>query len=392
VSQAAPTAGGARIEQAGELRSARIESLRAVAALGVLFGHVVLVSHGVGPTYLERALIGGGYGVYLFFVLSGYLLFWPFARRDYGDDESIDLRRYALNRALRILPLYYFVLAFLLLVQEDGGTLRQWLSFATFSENFSTSTFAKVDGVMWSLVVELHFYVLLPLLAFGIARLAHGSLRRAAVVLGVLAAASLVLRVGTVYLDSHPNLYLQYSIMSFFFFFVSGMMLALLRIAWREGPPSWLRGPLGSSSAWCATAVALMLAVFAIHEDWAEVLTAPASFLVVGASILPLRHGWVVRALEWRWLAATGVASYSLYLWHLPILERIGDIQDAPKSFGALLVIGGGLAIFSAFVSYRIVEAPFLRLRRRWARSTPERVTPGAMSDEPRLGMSAGSR
>ena len=346
--------------------------------MGVLVGHVYLLSRGVGPTYVEHVLVGGGYGVYLFFALSGYLLFWPFARRDYGDGDSIDLRRYALNRALRILPLYYFVLVFLLLVQEGGGTLEQWLSFATFSENFSTSTFATVDGVMWSLVIELHFYALLPLLALGIARLARGSLRRAAVVLGVLAAASLALRVSTLYLDSQPNLYLRYSIMSLFFFFASGMLLALLRIAWREGPPSWLRGLLGSSSAWCWAAVALMLTLFAIDDEWAEFLAAPASFLVVGASVLPLRHGWAVRALEWRWLAAIGVVSYSLYLWHLPILEWIGEGRDTPMSFVALLLIGGGLALCAAFVSYHVAEAPFLRRRKRWARSTPQSVEPGA--------------
>src|SRR3954467_15834245 len=152
------TAAEARVNQAGELRSSRIESLRAVAALGVLVGHVLVISPGLHPAYLNRAVEGGGFGVYLFFALSGYLLFWPFARRDYGDGDAINLRRYAFNRAVRILPLYYFVLVVLLLLREDGGTLKQWLAFTRFSENFSTSTFGTVDGVMWSLVVELHFY------------------------------------------------------------------------------------------------------------------------------------------------------------------------------------------------------------------------------------------
>src|SRR3954452_2209266 len=108
----APTAGGpgAGVTQAGELRSARIESLRAIAALGVLLGHQFVVSEGLRfDTYWHKLIMGGGFGVDLFFALTGYLLFWPFARRWLADGPPVNLRRYALNRALRILPLYYVV-------------------------------------------------------------------------------------------------------------------------------------------------------------------------------------------------------------------------------------------------------------------------------------------
>src|SRR3954447_21096105 len=100
------------VVQAGELRSARIESLRALAALGVLLGHLwgQANAHAAGATmdgFGARVLLGGGFGVWLFFALSGYLLFWPFARAALGDGRRIDLGRYARNRLLRIVPLYY---------------------------------------------------------------------------------------------------------------------------------------------------------------------------------------------------------------------------------------------------------------------------------------------
>ena len=103
-----------------------------------------------------------------FFALSGYLLFWPFVRRDYGSGGAIDLRRYALDRALRILPLYYFAVALLLVVNEGGGNLTQWWRFATGTPSFFKDTVGTVDGPMWSLMVELQFYALLPLLAWAI--------------------------------------------------------------------------------------------------------------------------------------------------------------------------------------------------------------------------------
>src|SRR3954453_824914 len=101
---------GGRIEQAGEQRSARIESLRALAALGVVVSHVYGATFAFGGTlyasFPHRVLFGGGDGVWVFFVLTGYLLFWPFASKIYRGG-TLDLRRYAFNRALRILPLYY---------------------------------------------------------------------------------------------------------------------------------------------------------------------------------------------------------------------------------------------------------------------------------------------
>src|SRR4051795_5052001 len=157
-----------QVDQAGERRSARIESLRALAALGVLVGHAYGWSHGwqnVYATFHGRVLLSGGFGVFLFFALSGYLLFLPFARQSYGSGGPISLGRYAINRALRVLPLYYVVIATYLVVNSEG--LRsEWWRFALFLENFSARTVANVDGPVWSLVVEVQFYILLPLAAW----------------------------------------------------------------------------------------------------------------------------------------------------------------------------------------------------------------------------------
>ena len=62
--------------------------------------------------------------------------------------------------------------------EEGGGTRGQWWRFLGLAETFSVSTVGTVDGVLWSVIVELHFYALLPLIALGLARVARGSLRR----------------------------------------------------------------------------------------------------------------------------------------------------------------------------------------------------------------------
>lgn len=354
--------GAGQVEQAGEVRSARVESLRAVAALAVLVGHVFGVTHArQGPeSFLERLVASGWFAVYVFFVLTGYLLFWPFARRAFASGPRTDLRRYALNRALRILPLYYVVLVVYMLVRADGGTLEQWVLFATFSENFSTSTILTINPVMWSLVVEVHFYAVLPLVAIGLERVARGSIGRAAVAVATFGVASFVLRWVTLYDDPTPNPHLRYSLPSCFMFFSAGMLLALLRLHWERERP---RGLLAAPAVWLGVA-ALLWVLVAVGER-SGYLTAPASFLLVGACVLPLRPSRLVAALEWRPLALVGVASYSLYLWHVLIVRELAERFDLP-TFPALFAIAAPASIAVAAASYALVERPFLRLRRRW--------------------------
>jgi peptidoglycan/LPS O-acetylase OafA/YrhL len=360
----------ARVDQAGELRLARLESLRALAALGVLAGHVWGVHHAFGPAsqddFLARTLFGGGFGVFVFFALSGYLLYRPLAAATLGDGARIDLGRYARNRVLRILPLYYVVVAVLLIVQEGGGSVGQWLRFATLTENIFRSTALTVDGPIWSLIVEIHFYALLPFVAFGLARLAGRSPARAAGLLVVAGLAGAALRLYLVNRHHTSDPRVVYSLLTTSFFFVPGMLLAVGRVAWDRRPELRLPGLLGSGDAWLLASLPVWALVF---DDYARTpLAAVASFFVVGAAALPLRPGPLVRALDWRPLALVGVASYSLYLWHLPIVDSLG--RHGVDGLGALTVLGLGLSLLAAFASYRFVEEPFLRLRRRWASSS----------------------
>jgi peptidoglycan/LPS O-acetylase OafA/YrhL len=369
--------GAEQVTQAGEVRSARVESLRALAALAVLGAHVFGQAHAYDPaqtmaTLGDRMLLGGGFGVFLFFVLSGYLLYLPFARRDLAGGPDVDLKRYARNRVVRILPLYYAVLAVVLTVGEGGGTARQWLTFGTFSQNLTTdrSELTEVNGVMWSLATEVRFYVVLPLLALAIAWVARRSPRRAALVLVALGLASFVLRYVTFYREARlEEPLLDFSLVSTFMFFAAGMLVAVARVGWHRAP----RGPLGSSDAWAAASALLWLLVVDDYtHGW---LAAPASALLVGACVLPLRRGVAVRALAWRPLAAVGVVSYSLYLWHLPIVESFEP--------GRAVLFAVPLALAAAFVSYRVVEEPFLRLRRPWGATAAHHEEPAPARHAP---------
>jgi peptidoglycan/LPS O-acetylase OafA/YrhL len=356
------------VRQAGERRSARIESLRALAALGVLIGHSYGWSHhwqGVYATLPGRLVMSGGFAVFLFFSLSGYLLFLPFARAAFGSFERIDLRRYAVNRAVRILPLYYVVIG-TYLVFHDDGVRSQWWRFLLFLQSFNAGTVDKVDGPAWSLVVEVQFYVLLPLFAWLVASIARRSLSRAAAVVGTLGIVALVVRALTVTSNDSVSLVWHHSLPGTCVFFFPGLLLALLRIHLDNHQRSWESARLvGSSTIWLLGGVALWT-VSAYRYDY-DYLMLPASALLLGACALPLRQQWLVRLLDVRLLAALGTASYSLYLWHAPIIEWMSRARWMPGGFVPLALVGGVACCLLAVVSYRVVEAPFLHLRRTWS-------------------------
>jgi peptidoglycan/LPS O-acetylase OafA/YrhL len=156
-------------------------------------------------------------------------------------------------------------------------------------------------------------------------------------------------------------------------FFVAGMAVVLGRIAWLRRPPGFVRGPLIWAETWIAGSVVFWLLVF---DDYSRgYLAAVASALLLAACVLPLRPGPVIRLLEWRVLAFIGVVSYSFYMWHLPILEQIGQTSWEPDSFPGLLVLSLPICLPVAILSFRCIESPFLRLRRRWG-ATAARTAP----------------
>jgi peptidoglycan/LPS O-acetylase OafA/YrhL len=379
----APAPRGDAIQQAGELRSARIESLRGAACLAVLTAHIFGTAHTFNPattldTYLHRTIFGGGFSLFLFFALSGYLLYWPFAKRDFGDGRAISLKSYARNRALRILPLYWIVVIVILVLQEGGGSWTQWWRFMTFNQSYFTETVAgnpgQVNGPMWSVIVELHFYTLLPLMAFGLAKLSRGSRVGGAVILLSLAGVFLYARYHFV-TSTHGtgDLRWRYSTLANFYFFFPGMLLAILRLQWEEHRPRWLRGPLAHGNVWMLASLPIWAIVLNAPKYDRDSIAAVAAFLMVGAVVLPLTAGALVRVLDWRPVAVMGLASYSMYLWHVPIVEFFHR-NVVQASFPKLFLLAAPVSIAVALASYALIERPFLRLRRRWAPASAPQV------------------
>jgi peptidoglycan/LPS O-acetylase OafA/YrhL len=311
----------------------------------------------------HRLVESGGFGVYVFFCLSGYLLFRPFVRQAWGDGGQVSLRRYAVNRALRILPLYYVVFLVYVFIRQGGGTFGTWWRFLLVLPNYHVQTLRLVDGGMWSIVDEVEFYIVLPLIAWLLVALAGRSLRAATVLLASAGVLLYLLHYVTVNDAANPSRSWIHSLPATFVFFVPGMLLALLHQHLRDTRPAWWRGPLAYADTWIAAAVAVGLLV-AYKFGWSgrDGLIMIGAFLLLAGAALPLIPGVFTRILDWRPLAVLGLASYSLYLWHGPIVLKLGE----HLSFVPLELVSLAICIPIALLSFRLIETPFLRLRTRW--------------------------
>jgi peptidoglycan/LPS O-acetylase OafA/YrhL len=187
-----------------------IEGLRALAALSILLVHTWAEAGPTGPVkftpLVDHHLLDLGYGVTLFFTLSGFLLYRPFASAILQGSRQLNLLNYLKNRALRILPGYWAVLLFCalgiggLFLHSGGGLVDGRLTnpslllrAALLVQNYDPRTMLTGIGPAWSLAVEVVFYLILPLLAWLAWRLGSARGRSGRVIVALAPPALLLL-------------------------------------------------------------------------------------------------------------------------------------------------------------------------------------------------------
>jgi peptidoglycan/LPS O-acetylase OafA/YrhL len=390
-----------------------VEGLRAVAASSILVYHVWLYSSPSGEVdigYLSRFAVPHlPVGVTLFFALSGYLLYRPIATSILASGRVPSIRNYLRNRALRILPAYWVILAVVAVVLPaallrlsrtdlvlDRLVARPQIlaGNALLAQNYVPVGLDTGIGPAWSLAIEVIFYLVLPVL--GVA--AAWSFRRANTSRGQLAAlllpAIVLLLIGTagkaanawlLTPDSYPGgPILARSFLSHADLFAPGMALAVLHVLVRTGrvrlPRYW------AAAVWAALAVDVVATVVLTDRGvlwrWGVLnpyqrLTALACVLLVGLVVLPrpADHAPVLtRILEWRPLFLCGLASYSLFLWHEPVTRLLAARGLTLPGRGGLVVNLALIAVVTgtlAAATYRWVERPALARKASSIRKEP---------------------
>jgi peptidoglycan/LPS O-acetylase OafA/YrhL len=347
--------------------------------------------HGPFAATLARLDIG----VALFFVLSGFLLFRPFAVAAATDRRRWPgSRDYLRRRALRILPAYWLtVVASLALLPDNAGQrgVAVWVRHLTLTQIYSQDLQRFGLTQAWSLCTEVAFYLLLPLLALLILGRSGGATgRRPLVVLALIAVISVAWPLGRArgsLLDlSAAGQWLP----GYLDWFAAGMTLALVQVRLSVGTATRWMLRLRELACSAGTCWGLALGLFAIAtsaiagpralEGYASVWQAVLKNLLYAACgllvVLPLALGpqtgpGAVQTLGRRPLQLLGEISYGVFLWHLVVLEAVVRSLDSPLFHGSWLLIFGltySLSLLVATASYLLVERPCLRLKDRRGR------------------------
>lgn len=342
-----------------------LDGLRGMAVL------IVLASHFSGLGLVPRpALHGvGKSGVYLFFVLSAYLLVRNLLRQPPGALRRADTwLDYALRRVLRIWPLYLVVLGLSWWTHTGGRTLLYPIDTASLGRHLALQ---EGHSVLWSIPVEFKFYFLLPLVALGLVVMA----RRRWPVWAQTLSFALALAVVTLTWPPAESIENTVSLWPYLAVFLCGAFAARVD-AWVSTGPARPR-------LWTAIgAVALLAWCIAIPAIWCRLRGIPFEatitrtwYLFFGitwsALLLALLHGhsgWK-RVFAWRPLRWVGLVSFSLYLWHMPVLYALmgAGVTGRLPLLAPLLVLSAALAVSA--LSWWLFERPQrgIRWRRRQA-------------------------
>jgi peptidoglycan/LPS O-acetylase OafA/YrhL len=350
-----------------------VEGMRACAAMGVVITHVAFqTGHSTG---MAGRLFGRfDLAVAVFFALSGFLLWRGHAAAARGLRRTPETGHYLRSRFVRIMPAYLVAVVVILTLLPDNNSPSPtvWLANLTLTQIYLPLTLTAGLTQMWSLAVEVSFYIALPVLAL-MARRLPASAR--VPVIAAFAAASWAWALIPVHTPYGVNA-LNWP-PAFFSWFAAGMLLA-----------EWTVSPLGLPHRLARRRVLMAVIAVAAYLVAASPLAGPQGLtpatagqfavktsmgaLVAAALVAPLvldRPDTGHRFLGSAPMVTLGRWSYGLFIWHLAALTMVFPIIGEFAFNGHMPVVLVLTVVFGfaiAAVSYGLVEHPCRVALRRW--------------------------
>ncbi len=371
-------------------RTYALDGIRGLGAVAVLAFHVWLYgeSHStqLRENWWDWLFAELSLGLYLFFVLSGYLLFRPFLAHRAGGGAWPGTAVYVRKRVVRIVPLYYVTLiAAIVLLYTGSDRLGPHLppegmiwTYFLFMQNYSMETILRLNDATWTLPVEVAFYALVPFIGLWIAAM-RDRLRYAA------ALALVLIAIGTLwnYLTLGENAVWRLALPAMLPYFAFGLLAAVAVEWWQR------RGSVANAArhgrALMAAGIALVAVDVLVRENMldselVEVLratSAGAGFaLIIAAAVAANTGAGVLASRPLVWL---GAISYGVFLWQTPLILALRDRGWLPDELLPALALVLAMTIAAAVVTRRLVEQPVARwAARRYSgsRTEPVKISP----------------
>lgn len=366
--------------QAGAGYLPGLDGLRAISVLIVVIAHLGF-----------EKLVPGGFGVTVFFFVSGFLITRILVGEQNKAVGSIDLRGFYIRRFLRLMPaLLVFIAGSTALIAPFGMTPNISEIFAAVfyvmnyyvavGQNFGFVPIGVPMGHLWSLAVEEHFYLIFPA-ALAFLGKTHAS--RLRMIVGAIVLSALWRLVVIQYLGGSSN-YTYHATECRIESIAWGCLLAIML----DGAPkenARVRVLVGWHCV--ALAIGALLFSFVFRDElfrgtWRYSLQGAALFVLI-LNLYTLRGArFALDILEIKPLQWIGRLSYSLYLWHWPMVWIAHKIEGKEVGGDVLLtfpaLIGVVVASFmAASASYYGVERPMFALRSRFGGTPVEHLTRG---------------
>jgi peptidoglycan/LPS O-acetylase OafA/YrhL len=340
-----------------------LDAVRGIAACLVVFAHIL------GPLKL------GATGVLIFFVLSGFLITWLLLRELERTGE-ISIHNFYVRRTLRIFPAFYVFWVVCVVVAHVTHASFSWAeaiaSFFYMGDYYTAihpSHAHQIMGITWSLGVEEKFYLLWPAIFLMLRKDLAKLLRVALFLTGFI---WLYRTLACIYLHL-PVDYLLYSFDSRFADILLGCSFALaLKLGLLE-PVLAAAVRIKAFPLWLtAILVSLTILEHRMSVRLFYIFALPLSTVVVAALLVQLIFKADARGYRWLEhpvLRFVGRISYSLYLYHIVVIRSVEHLFPHLRLRWAysLMWIGSFIA---AYMSYKIIEQPFLRLKSRFEKTT----------------------
>ena len=365
-----------------------LDGMRGIAIFIVVWYHLWLMtwqSSHAGFSFLGRDYtldvipVTGFLGVELFFFISGFCLFYPYARTMLEGRPRQTLRDYVYRRAIKIVPSYVFLLVVLAPIMfranqtPAGDAMKILLAHAAFIMNWFPGMTGQIAGVLWSLGVEVQFYLVFPLFTVLF-------MWRPWVGFAVTAAIGLGYRLAVIHAASNDQMWFFLDQLPGVIDLFGGGMLAAYLFVLGRNARQWQRhrvtATVISIVGWCAL-FALVTDLYTNRFGPNSILIWQAHYrLVFSIVLIAVTVASLFSAAWWRAIIANplllflSTISYNLYLWHQAIIvglyqNHVPPWPADPHANGpwqwtfTLIALPAALAV-PIVVTY-VLERPILR-------------------------------
>ncbi|MFL6216337.1 MAG: acyltransferase family protein [Blastocatellia bacterium] len=344
-----------------------LDGLRGVAILAVLAYHLA-----------PQTFAGGFLGVDIFFVLSGFLITTLLAQEKHRDGE-IAFKPFYARRALRLLPALVVLLSvYFVVMMSRGASLKFTAAMIAcvlfYASNWVMGYFGfEILGPMvhtWSLALEEQFYLCWPFLLAKLLRLKLSPQRIIHLLMAGFAASALYRAAPLLTGLPEGRAFKMFDLRADGLLIGCALGLALSFNLFKPSPSlkRWLRviAPIAATLLVCACIAAVAGKPYMSLGGY-SIIVALVALIVLAVFVTP--GGALTMALQWSPLVWVGRLSYSLYLWHVPVISWL-DIPTLPRPAMA------GIQILASFIaaslSFYAVERPFLFLKDRLREQKPQ--------------------